>query len=531
MGALGRGDLAAARATADPTRVVVTSRDEVGAMAVAFNEMHDEVTRAAWSLDSARDELRRSRQELEHLAAFDALTDLPNRRHLEQEIDRILLTCTADAVPATVVVLDLDGFKYINDSRGHAVGDGVLMRVARLLELHLRDGDVVGRLGGDEFAAVLPGATEEVLRRVLEALRSEVFLVEGGRAVRLTGSVGLASVLPGRVRSAQDLLIDADVAMYDAKDAGRDRLAVASVAEPRQSDHRSRHTWSERIRDALDRDLFVLHAQPLLDLATGRVDRYELLLRMVDDDGALIAPGAFLPTAERSGLIARIDRWVVVEACRLLGRSQRVGEQLRFAVNLSGPSMGDPDMLRLLERELAGLPRRGGLVIEVTETAAIVDVERAKAFAERLGELGCAFALDDFGAGYGSFYYLKHLPFDYLKIDGEFVRGVVDSLADQVVVRSLVTIARELGKRTVAEFVETPRRWSACGTWASTSRRATTSAARRRCPHPFLPGSVTAPQPRHQGDPPCSAPSSSSSPTAYVGVSPARSSAGSRTRV
>ncbi len=458
MDALGRGDLAAARATPDAAHVEVSTRDEVGAMAIAFNGMQDEVTRAAVSLDSAREELRRSRRELEHLAAFDALTDLPNRRHLEAEFDRVLQDCARLGVPATVVVLDLDGFKYINDSRGHAVGDRVLIRVARLLEAGLRPGDLVGRLGGDEFAAVLPDATEAqaqvVVNRLLDVLRAEAFIVEHGRAVRLTASVGLAFLEPGRRQCAQDLLIDADVAMYDAKDAGRDRLAVSSVAEPRQSDHRSRLSWSERIREALDRDLFVLHAQPLLDLATERVDRYELLLRMVDADGSLIMPGAFLPTAERSGLITRIDEWVVTEACRLLGASQRAGRQTCYEVNLSGPSMGDPGMLRLIESQLATLPRRGGLIIEVTETAAIVDVGRARAFAERLAELGCAFALDDFGAGYGSFYYLKHLPFDYLKIDGEFVRGVVDNLADQVVVRSLVTIARELGKRTVAEFVE-----------------------------------------------------------------------------
>jgi EAL domain-containing protein (putative c-di-GMP-specific phosphodiesterase class I) len=231
-------------------------------------------------------------------------------------------------------------------------------------------------------------------------------------------------------------------------------MALSSALEPRQADLRSRHTWVDRIRGALEDDLFVLYAQPILNLHTRQLDRYELLLRMANPDGDVVMPGEFLPAAERSGLITQIDRWVISEACRMLGNSQRAGEFLHFEVNLSGLSMGDPELLSLIERELAKLPRRGGLVIEVTETAAIIDVERARTFAEHLATLGCAFALDDFGAGYGSFYYLKHLPFDYLKIDGEFIRGLVTSHADKVIVRSLVEIARQLGKQTVAEFVE-----------------------------------------------------------------------------
>lgn len=458
MGALGRGDLDAARATPISAHVAVTSRDEVGAMATAFNTMQDEVARAAASLDRARRQLRRSRGELEHLATHDALTNLPNRRHLEAEIDRIVLGCALAGQPGAVVVFDLDGFKYINDSRGHAVGDRVLVKVAHLLKAGLRPGDLVGRLGGDEFAAVLPGALHddavEVVNRLLEALRSEAILVDSGRAVRLTASVGMALFDQRHPRPAHELLIDADVAMYEAKDTGRDRAALAASAQPRQADVRGRHTWVDRIREALEGDLFALHAQPILNMRTHRVDRYELLLRMVNPDGSLVLPGEFLPAAERSGLIAQIDRWVIAEACRILGESQRSGEELSFEVNLSGLSIGDPALLALIESNLAQLPRPGGLVIEVTETAAIVDVERARTFAEHLATLGCAFALDDFGAGYGSFYYLKHMPFDYLKIDGEFIRGLVSSHPDQVVVRSLVEIARQLGKHTIAEFVK-----------------------------------------------------------------------------
>ena len=458
MDALGRGDLDAARATVMAVPVAVTTRDEVGAMAVAFNAMQDEVGRAAASLDHARRELSRSRYELEHLASHDALTGLPNRRHLEAEMARILRECVSDGRPAAVVVMDLDGFKYVNDSRGHAVGDEVLVSVADVLRGGLRPGDLVGRLGGDEFAAVLPGLDRvdagRLVHRLLEQLRAQPVPVDGGRPVRLTASIGMAFLEPGFPRTADDLLIDADVAMYDAKDGGRDRLALASAVDPRQADVRHRHAWVERMREALDGGGFVLHAQPILALHDEPGRRYELLLRMVAEDGSLVLPGVFLPVAERTGLIAGIDRWVVREACRMLGACQRAGEDVAFEVNLSGHSVGDPEVMALIERELAALPRRGGLVIEVTETAAILDVPRARAFADHLATLGCAFALDDFGAGYGSFYYLKHLPFDYLKIDGEFIRGVTGNRADEVVVRSLVSIAQQLGKRTIAEFVE-----------------------------------------------------------------------------
>ncbi len=458
MEALGRGDLDQARATQEVTPVVVTSRDEVGSMAIAFNEMQTEISRAARALDGAREALSRSRGDLEYLATHDSLTTLPNRRHVKDEVERLVGSCVVAGRRCGVVALDLDGFKYINDSRGHAVGDEVLTHVADLFRAQLRPSDFIGRVGGDEFAAVLLDIDADeahlVIFRLLEALRSEAIIVQQGRAVRVTASAGMAFLDPTAPQTAADLLVEADVAMYQAKDTGRDRLALYSAGDLGQADLRGRHTWVERIQDALEQDQFLLVAQPILDLATGRVDRYEVLLRMVGSDGTMVMPAEFLPAAERSGLIGQIDQWVVTEACRMLGEEQRTGSGLHIAVNLSGTSMGEPTVLAVIERELARLPRRGGLTIEVTETAAITDIDRARSFAEHLETLGCEFALDDFGAGYGSFYYLKHLPFDYLKIDGGFIRDVVTDRADQAVVRSLVQIARELGKHTVAEFVE-----------------------------------------------------------------------------
>ncbi|MCU1596100.1 MAG: hypothetical protein JWO12_3492 [Frankiales bacterium] len=459
MGALGAGDLDAARARVEVERVNVRSRDEVGAMADAFNLMQDEVARAAVSLDGARDELRRSRDHLEHLATHDPLTDLPNRRALEAALNQLVLNCRTAKVHGAVVVIDLDGFKYVNDSRGHAVGDVVLMRVTELLRRTLRPDDLLGRLGGDEFAVLLsdtsPEDAEAVVHRVLEELRTGVLLVEGGRAVRITASIGLAVFGPDTRLSGEQLLVDADVAMYDAKEAGRDRLALSSGSDPHQIELRERHTWLERVREALEQDRFVLHGQPILDLCNDEIRRHELLLRMIAEDGTLVMPGAFLGLAERAGVVGGIDRWVLHRAFAMLREEQQAGRRPQFSVNLSGPSVGDPEILALIESEMATLPcPRDALLLEVTETAAVVDIDRARRFAERLRALGCSLALDDFGSGYGSFAYLKQLPFDVLKIDGQFVRGLLHSAEDQAVVTALVTIAQALGKTTVAEFVE-----------------------------------------------------------------------------
>jgi diguanylate cyclase (GGDEF)-like protein len=459
MGALGAGQLDEARATVQVAHVDVRTRDEVGAMAAAFNAMQDEVAQAAKSLDGAREQMRRSRAHLEHLAHHDPLTDLPNRRAFEAALDTLVATSRRRGKHGAVVVIDLDGFKYVNDSRGHAVGDRLLVQAAEQLRESLRPTDLLGRLGGDEFAVLLPDTTPEeaeaVVHRLLDTVRGMVLLVEGGRAVRTTASIGLAVFGPETRLSGEQLLVDADIAMYDAKEAGRDRLALSSGSDPHQLEMRERHTWLERVRDALDHDRFVLHGQPIVDLKTGEVRRYELLLRMIGDDGGLIPPGTFLNAAERGGVIGRVDRWVLRRSLAMLENEQFAGRRPCFSVNLSGASVGDAEVLALIEAGLGRLPQpEGALLIEVTETAAVVDLQRARAFAERLKELGCRLALDDFGSGYGSFAYLKQLPFDVLKIDGQFVKGLAHSREDQAVVTALVTIADALGKETVAEFVQ-----------------------------------------------------------------------------
>jgi EAL domain-containing protein (putative c-di-GMP-specific phosphodiesterase class I) len=336
---------------------------------------------------------------------------------------------------------------------GHAAGDLVLQAVARALVADIGPDDVVARLGGDEFAVLLKETGQEAAKRLAESLLATVRerrVTLAGVVVAMSTSIGVARFgddEPGAV----DLLAAADLAMYAAKEAGGDRVHLFAADDQRVVGVQSRQRCAEQIQRALEEDRFELHWQPIIDLATGDDTHRELLLRMVGDDGELIPPGAFIPTAERFGLIGAIDRWVVRRAIALLAEHECVS----LEVNLSAATIGDPDLGAVIERELAATavdPSR--LVFEITETAAIANIDEASSFAERIASVGCGFALDDFGAGFSTFYYLKRLPLDYLKIDGDFVRGLTRSQTDQLIVKAMVDIAQGMGLKTIAEFVE-----------------------------------------------------------------------------
>ncbi|MGH2900590.1 MAG: putative bifunctional diguanylate cyclase/phosphodiesterase, partial [Solirubrobacteraceae bacterium] len=396
---------------------------------------------------------------LQHLADHDALTGLFNRRRFEQELDRSIAHAVRYGSRGALLLLDLDGFKYINDALGHSVGDELVLRVGAVLKGSLRETDIVARLGGDEFAAILPEADARtaatVAEKILSAVRRQGSVTTSEqRAARVTTSIGVTVFDGCRGLTAEDLFVEADIAMYEAKDAGRDGVKVFASEERSRERITVRATWLERLRTAVVDDRLRLFAQPIIAFGPNAVPWYELLLRYRDDDGDLIAPGAFLSIAERFDLIAEIDRWVLGEAVRILHDEHAAGRDVALAVNLSGKTMDDAGLGDHLAALLAERPiTPGRLVIEVTETAAIVNIERARRLAERLHALGCRFALDDFGAGFASFYYLKHLAFDFLKIDGEFVRQLVHDSTDQLVIEAVVNIARGLGTRTVAEFV------------------------------------------------------------------------------
>ena len=459
MERLSVGDLKAARARVDSQHILVHAADELGAMADSFNLMQDEVARAATALAVAREELRKSRTTLEHLAATDPLTGVQNRRQFEEELRREVarLQGPDDLGSSALIILDLDNFKYVNDSHGHAVGDSVLQQIAQVLRTRLRSSDVMARLGGDEFAVLLAGVDAENAERIAvglrDAVRSTRIPLGAGQELRLSVSIGITT-FGGDDQTPGELMINADIAMYDAKDGGRDRVAVAA-ADVHQASVKSRQTWLEQIRAALESGRMELHAQPILHLATREITQYEMLLRMRSQSGELIPPAAFLDIAERSGVIKEIDLWVVQSACTLIRDAHARGRDLHLEINVSGVSVSDPEFISRIEPELTRLgPQASHLIFELTETAAVMNLAIATQFAERLHQHGCDMALDDFGVGFGSFYYLKHLPCSYLKIDGEFIRSLHDSPADQVFVVAMVDLARGLGKQTIAEFVE-----------------------------------------------------------------------------
>jgi diguanylate cyclase (GGDEF)-like protein/PAS domain S-box-containing protein len=399
---------------------------------------------------------KRSEAELAHLADHDPLTGLLNRRGFETELDRQAADVTRYGPSGALVMLDLDHFKEVNDTLGHLTGDELIVSIGEVLKRTVRATDIVARLCGDEFAIILPHAlradAQAVADKIVRAVRNQVTVLSGDHPRVVTASAGLAMFDdPGL--SGEGVLLNADLALYDAKNAGRNGYAFYNGASPKHPPTKTRLDWVERINVALEQDLFELHAQPVLDLRTGRVSRYELLLRMLDDDGHVIGPDAFLHTAERTGLIGRIDRWVTGQAIGLLAHPNLPQDTI-LEVNISGLSVGDADLLTFLEErftETGADPSR--LVFEITETAAVSNVQAARTFAERLTDIGCQFALDDFGSGFGSFYYLKHLLFDYIKIDGEFIANCITSQTDQLVIQALVTIAHGMNKQTVAEYV------------------------------------------------------------------------------
>jgi diguanylate cyclase (GGDEF)-like protein/PAS domain S-box-containing protein len=396
--------------------------------------------------------------QLQYLADHDALTGLFSRHRFEEELTRQLARSARYGGGGALLMLDLDDFKYVNDAFGHHAGDELIRSIAGLLSGRLRGSDLISRLGGDEFGILLAGVdvseARSVAMNLLDIIRGHSSTV-GDQALRITASIGV-TLLDRPELTPEQLFVEADVAMYEAKDAGRDSVHLHRPGLSPKGSHGTGLAWSDRIKTALEQDLLVVHRQPIVDLSSGNGARYELLVRMAGEDDELISPGAFLPAAERFGLVRHIDSWMVRRAVDLIDAERTAGGSVVLEVNVSARSIGEPEFPMAIERALEEASiDPASLVLEITETAAIANMEQARRFATRVREMGCEIALDDFGAGFGSFYYLKHLPVDYLKIDGEFVRALPRSQIDQRMVKSMVEIARSLDLRTIAECVET----------------------------------------------------------------------------
>ena len=402
--------------------------------------------------------LRTLSHQLSYQASHDPLTGLINRREFEHRLTQALDNARVEELHHLLCFLDLDQFKVVNDSCGHQAGDELLKQLAVELRAVMRAGDLLARLGGDEFGVLLENCPEEKGLELAEKLREAVQrhrFVWGDKSFEVGVSIGMVALGPasGTLYDAMSL---ADAACYVAKDAGRNRIHLHREGDDAVSLHSGQIQWVQRIQQALDEDRFRLHVQEIRPYAAGQRTHYEILLRMIDHDGEIIPPNAFLPAAERYHLMPFLDRWVVDTLFSHLDR-QPIDEAIHpvFAVNLSGQTLGDPDFGDFLLDRLhrSGLPP-SRFCFEITETAAITNLSAARKLVHTVRSIGAAFALDDFGSGLSSFSYLKNLSVDYIKIDGCFVRDIVDDLVDRKLVESMNQVAKVLGLRTVAEFVE-----------------------------------------------------------------------------
>jgi len=411
---------------------------------------------------TARDitEQKAFQHQLSYHAEHDSLTGLFNRNYFQQELERTVARVARNESDCALFYFDLDQFKYINDTLGHAAGDRLLVDVASLLSSHVRDGDLLARFGGDEFTLLLYNIDKRDVLSAAEnfrALCDDFKFAEGGRSFNITSSIGVA-MIDHQVTSAEEVLSHADLACNIAKQQGRNRANLFNPADRDKAGMAADMGWAARVREMLEHDRFQLVFQPIVTTRTGEVKDYEVLVRMICDDGQIILPGGFMPAAERFGLIHSVDRWIVRRAIRQLSQLHLKGLKTGFSINLSGKAFEDTTLLPLIQEMLSssGLDPTW-VTFEITETAAIENLVAAEEFITALKDIGCQFALDDFGSGFSSFAYLKHLPVDKLKIDGSFVKGMAHSSVDQAMVESMNQVAHALGKITIAECVENER--------------------------------------------------------------------------
>jgi diguanylate cyclase (GGDEF)-like protein/PAS domain S-box-containing protein len=446
----------------EPVSVIGANREVVGrdqegtgfSMELSLSEVRHGQARFLAAVVRDIGERKRAEAQLRRMADHDSLTGLLNRVSFEQAVTRHVEYAERYGSGGSVIALGIDNFQYVNQSLGAPSGDELVTTLAALIRRRLRKTDLLARVGGDIFGVLVHGTDKAkamvVADELIGIVRRHAFVLSG-EGLRVTMSGGVAGLGDRQVTGAE-LLAEAEAAMHSAKEAGRDRIAGFDPGGRGEADER--RAWSERVRQATEKGLFVLTSQPIIDIASGKATQHEILLRMRGDGGGLVLPGEFLATAERFGLVGGIDRWVTHQSVRLIEAHKKEGRDLTLEVNLSGRTMGDVQFLAEVKRELqsSGIDP-ACLIFEVTETAAVADIEQARHFAQSLSKLGCRFALDDFGAGYASFYYLKHLPVSYLKIDGEFVRELPRSKTDQLIVKALVEACGGLGIKTIAEFV------------------------------------------------------------------------------
>lgn len=392
---------------------------------------------------------------LQYLVGHDDLTSLCNRRRLEQELELTILHTRYSNSTSALLYLDLDQFKIINDTEGHSAGDRLLISVANKFRRQIGATGILARISADEYAILIEDTNPDNVVRTAESLRvlmDEFRFKTNNQTYHIGVSIGVAMIRPNEHLSAAEILTHATQACYVAKNRGRNRVHVFNQEDVEMLPLRRAVHWVPLIRDALVNKRFRLVFQPVLNIKQQKVTHYEALIRMAGDNQELISPINFIPVAERTGLIHEIDLWVAKQAITIL---KTLPAYLSLNVNLSSFAFQNPALLYLLSKEISSTGIKASrIVFEITETAAIANFSETRKMITRIRDLGFQFALDDFGAGFNSFNYIKELPVDYLKIDGSFITNLQHDRIDQALVKSMIEVARALGKYTVAEFVE-----------------------------------------------------------------------------
>jgi len=394
---------------------------------------------------------KKQEERIHYLAMHDALTGLANRRLFAENLARVVHQARRGRHGA-LMLIDIDNFKLVNDSLGHGAGDQLLKEFAAQISLSVRGGDLVARMGGDEFAVLLEGADLPAAFHAAQRFHADLDgwrFAFGGQVFDVGASIGIATI-DGSI-DADTVTVHADSALYSAKEHGKNRVAAYDAASDWSSRFVEAGQWAARIREALRSEGFELCYQPVVNLNTGRAGHYEALIRLRDDDGSLITAERFLRAAERFGLMPQIDRWVIERVTELLGRAPDIA----VFVNLAAASLSDESLLDLIAERLERFAiAPGRLAFEITETAAITDMAKAQAWIRRVKDLGCLFALDDFGIGFSSLAYLRGLSVDYVKIDRSFVSDVHVDSTSRALVQAVSAVALTLGKEVIAEGVE-----------------------------------------------------------------------------
>ncbi len=411
---------------------------------------------------------RRLHRALHYQASHDALTGLINRREFENRLTTAVEDARQDAQARHVLLyLDLDQFKLVNDTCGHPAGDLLLKQITGVIQSRVRGGDTLARLGGDEFGILLQDCTQDQALRIAESMRQAIrdyrFTWQGG-ALTVGASIGIVEIT-NEIPTVANVMSAADVACYAAKDSGRNRVQLYRPDDMPER-HREMH-WVSKLARARDESRFELFYQPIVPIGSRPNERehFELMLRLRDESGTIVAPAEFIPAAERYNIMPSIDRWVVRQALdRVVHRIASGVKPFTVAVNLSGTSLNDERFLEFLIAELSSSELvAGAMCFEITETAAIENLSNVVYFMRELKNRGCHFALDDFGSGLSSFMYLKTLPVDYLKIDGQFVENVTRDPVDRSMVAAISQVGNSMGIQTIAERVESPEVFAELG--------------------------------------------------------------------